>query len=293
MLFHFIFGLFSSSWDHLLILLGLYSFLLSFFTSHSFSSYFIFCFSYFPSHFLSSNNYTYNSMVSLYFWTLYFLSFIGLWITFHSFGFLLHLISLPHPNPHHGLIPVPISPCKPNILPFGSIPLHLITNENLFYLLDIYFGSFIVYLLIKWISFHLDYLFRLIFNFCLSLSSFSLYFVSLSFASITNEERELKRNERRKNKWTTHSNVMVVWEMNEWSERMNTSGVRWVRGSFVPLLSLHFNTLHYSHVLFFLSLSLIRAFTTVPSVPLQLNISERKKKRSEEWVVIVVKETKR
>ena len=37
---------------------------------------------------------------------------------------------------------------------------------------------------------------------------------------------------------------MVVWEMNEWSERMNTSGVRWVRGSFVPLLSLHFNTLH-------------------------------------------------
>ena len=66
-----------------------------------------------------------------------------------------------------------------------------------------------------------------------------------------------------------------------------------MRGSFVPLLSLHFNTLHYSHVLFFLSLSLIRAFTTVPSVPLQLNISERKKKRSEEWVVIVVKETKR
>lgn len=45
--------------------------------------------------------------------------------------------------------------------------------------------------------------------------------------------------------WKTHhSNVMVVWEMNEWSERMNTSGVRWVRGSFVPLLSLHFNTLH-------------------------------------------------
>lgn len=29
------------------------------------------------------------------------------------------------------------------------------------------------------------------------------FVLSLSFASITNEERELKRNERRKNKWTT------------------------------------------------------------------------------------------